>query len=62
MTNVASVAGVNADEYWDKGFTIVRGLYSAEEISDFRKRSLAYVGKHVHIPPLRPHELNIGDS
>jgi len=46
MTNVASVAGVNADEYWDKGFTIVRGLYSAEEISDFRKRSLASVGKH----------------
>jgi hypothetical protein len=43
---VSSVSGVNADEYWDKGFTIVRGVYSKAEIADFRKRSLDYVGKH----------------
>ena len=41
-----SVAGVNAKEYWDKGFTIVRGVYSKAEIADFRERSLGYVGKH----------------
>ncbi|HEX7745454.1 MAG TPA: hypothetical protein VF462_09365 [Micromonosporaceae bacterium] len=43
---MGSVAGVNVKEYWDKGFTIVRGVYSPEEISDFRKRALAYQGRH----------------
>jgi hypothetical protein len=46
VTTVSSVAGVNAKEYWDKGYTIVRGVYTKEEIADFRERSLAYVGKH----------------
>lgn len=42
MTTVGSVAGVNVKEYWQKGYTIVRGVYSPEEISDFRKRAFAY--------------------
>ena len=43
---MSPVAGVNAKEYWDKGFTIVRGVYSKDEIAAFREKSLAYVGKH----------------
>jgi hypothetical protein len=46
MTIVSLVSGVNANEYWDKGFTIVRGVYSRAEIADFRERSLSSVGKH----------------
>lgn len=41
-----SVSGVNVDEYWNRGFTIVRGAYTADEIADFRERSLGAVGKH----------------
>ena len=43
---MVAVAGVNVKEYWDKGFTIVRGAYTADEIAGFRERSEAYVGKH----------------
>jgi hypothetical protein len=43
---VSSVSGVNANEYWDKGFTIVRGVFSPAEIAGFRQKSLDSVGKH----------------
>ena len=43
---MVSVSGVNVDEYWEKGFTIVRGVYSPAEIADFRKKALAEQGKH----------------
>jgi hypothetical protein len=43
---VGRVAGVNVKEYWEKGYTIVRGVYSKEEIADFRERALAHQGKH----------------
>lgn len=43
---MVSVKGVNVDEYWEKGYTIVRGVYSNEEIADFRERALAHQGKH----------------
>lgn len=43
---MAAVGGVNVNEYWEKGYTVVRGVYSKEEIADFRERALAYQGKH----------------
>lgn len=46
MRHVVSVTGVDVKEYWDKGFTIVRGVYTPEQIQDFRERALAYEGKH----------------
>jgi hypothetical protein len=43
---VAAITGVNVKEFWEKGYTIVRGVYSKEQIADFRKGALAYRGKH----------------
>lgn len=43
---MAAIAGVNVNEFWEKGYTIVRGVYSKEEIAQFRRGALAYQGKH----------------
>ncbi|HYN97443.1 MAG TPA: hypothetical protein VES42_26700 [Pilimelia sp.] len=43
---MAAIAGVNVKEFWEKGYTIVRGLYSPAEIADFRRGALAQQGKH----------------
>ncbi|MBM0238748.1 hypothetical protein JNW88_19250 [Micromonospora sp. ATA32] len=41
-----AVTGVNVQQYWEKGYTIVRGVYSQEEIAEFRRGALAGQGKH----------------
>jgi hypothetical protein len=43
---MSGIGDVNVKEYWTRGYTIVRGVYSTEEIADFRERALAHQGKH----------------
>ena len=37
--------GVDVDGFWENGYTIVRGVYSSDEIQEFRERVLASQGR-----------------
>ena len=37
---------VDSAQFWDDGYTIVRGVFSRSEIEDFRQRSFEARGKH----------------
>ena len=44
MTEQA-VASIDVDDFWTKGYTIIRGFYTPEEIAEFRKGAYASRGR-----------------